>query len=63
MYLAVLTIWFGWAVFYGSLPVLVGNSFCWLILNSVVIPREERGLTARHGELYRQYANKVSRWF
>jgi protein-S-isoprenylcysteine O-methyltransferase Ste14 len=62
-YLALLIIWFGWAVFYGSLLVLAGLSFCWLILNFLVIPREERGLEARHKEHYRQYIKSVPRWF
>src|SRR5688500_7570078 len=45
-YVAMLTIWSGWTVFYGSLLVLVGLVFAWLLLNFVVIPREERGLEA-----------------
>lgn len=49
-YVAMLTIWFGWTVFYGSLPVLVGLFLVWLLFNYVVIPREERGLEARHKE-------------
>lgn len=63
MYLAVLIIWFGWAVFFGSLLVLAGSFFGWLLLNFVVIPREERGLAARHGEHYRSYVKRVPRWF
>ncbi len=62
-YLAVLIIWFGWAVFYGSLLVVVGFFFGWLLLNFVVIPREERGLDARHKENYRRYIQRVPRWF
>jgi protein-S-isoprenylcysteine O-methyltransferase Ste14 len=63
MYLAALVIWFGWAVFYGSWLVLAGLSFFWLILKFLVIPREERGLEARHKEIYRQYLQRVPRWF
>lgn len=63
MYLAVLIIWFGWAVFYGSLLVLAAGSFCWLLLNFIVIPREEHGLESRHGEHYRSYVKRVPRWF
>jgi protein-S-isoprenylcysteine O-methyltransferase Ste14 len=63
MYLAALVIWFGWAVFYGSLLVLAGLFFFWVILNFLVIPREERGLEARHKEDYRQYLRDVPRWF
>ena len=63
MYVAVLLVWFGWAVFYGSLLVLAGLAFWWVILNFLVIPREERGLEARHKETYRQYLQSVPRWF
>lgn len=63
MYVAVLLVWFGWAVFYGSLLVLAGLASCWVILNFLVIPREERGLEARHKEIYRQYLQRVPRWF
>jgi protein-S-isoprenylcysteine O-methyltransferase Ste14 len=62
-YVAMLTIWFGWTVFYGSFLVLIGFSFVWLLFNYVVIPREERGLAARHKENYRQYLQRVPRWF
>ncbi|MCI0746198.1 MAG: isoprenylcysteine carboxylmethyltransferase family protein [Verrucomicrobia subdivision 3 bacterium] len=62
-YVALLTIWFGWTVFYGSLLVLVGFFLLLLLLNFVVIPREERGLEARHKETYRQYLQRVPRWF
>ena len=63
MYLAVLLVWFGWAVFYGSLLVLASLASWWVILNFLVIPREERGLQARHKEIYRQYLQRVPRWF
>jgi protein-S-isoprenylcysteine O-methyltransferase Ste14 len=62
-YLAAVTIWLGWAVFYGSWLVLVGTLLLWLILNHIVIPREERGLEDSHKEVYRQYAREVHRWF
>jgi protein-S-isoprenylcysteine O-methyltransferase Ste14 len=62
-YLAFLVVWFGWAVWYGSFPVLVNLSFFWVILNFFVIPREERGLEACHKEHYRQYLQKAPRWF
>ena len=62
-YLAVLIVWFGWAVFYGSVLVVAGLVIFWVVLNFVVIPREERGLEARHKETYRQYLQRVPRWF
>src|SRR5262245_53236659 len=41
-YLAAVTIWLGWTFFYGSWIVLLGTSLLWLVLNYIVIPREER---------------------
>jgi protein-S-isoprenylcysteine O-methyltransferase Ste14 len=62
-YVAAVTIWLGWAVFHGSWLVLVATSLLWLILNHIVIPREERGLEERHKAAYRQYLREVRRWF
>ena len=62
-YLALLIIWFGWAIFYGSVLVLAGLASWWVILNFLVIPREERGLEARHKEHYQRYVRRVPRWF
>ena len=62
-YLAAVTLWVGWAIFYGSWPVLVGTLLFWLILKHIVIPREERGLEERHKEAYCQYVREVHRWF
>jgi len=61
MYVSALTLWFGWAVFFGSLTVLAG----WLVLLWVVnlmVRHEERALEARHGESYLQYKRAVPRW-
>jgi protein-S-isoprenylcysteine O-methyltransferase Ste14 len=62
-YLAAVTLWFGWAIFYGSWIVLVATFALWLVLNHIVIPCEERGLESRHKEAYRQYVREVRRWF
>jgi protein-S-isoprenylcysteine O-methyltransferase Ste14 len=62
-YLAAVTLWIGWAIFYGSWIVLVATFLLWLVLHWIVIPREERGLDARHKEDYRQYVREVRRWF
>ena len=62
-YLAAVTIWFGWVIFYGSWRLMIGASLLLLIFNYVVIPREEHGLEARHKEAYRQYFRSVPRWF
>jgi len=61
MYLAELALWFGWALFYGSLSVLAGFAV-FAIVVSRLGPIEERALEARFGEQYRAYANDVPRW-
>ncbi len=62
MYLFELTFWFGWTLFYGSLPVLIGFLLWLTVFNFVIVPWEERDLEARFGEAYRQYKSKVPRW-
>lgn len=61
MYLAILGLWLGWALFYGSVAVLIG---CLLlrVLMHFVVSREERALEARFGEAYLQYKSSVPRW-
>ena len=61
MYLSELSLWLGWAVFYGSLTVLAGFAV-FAIVVSRLAPIEERALEARFGEQYRVYANDVPRW-
>jgi protein-S-isoprenylcysteine O-methyltransferase Ste14 len=63
MYVAALTTWSGWALFYGSVAVIVGVLVLWAIIALVVIPSEERRLEAAWGEPYLQYKSRVSRWF
>ncbi len=63
MYLSEQVLWFGWAIFYGSLAVLIAFVVWCLVFNFFAVPREERALEARFGEAYRQYKNTVPRWF
>ena len=61
MHLGTLSIWFGWALFYGSSAVLTGAV---IILAAVIIlvPSEERGMLEQIGEPYRRYMEEVPRW-
>jgi monoterpene epsilon-lactone hydrolase len=61
MYVSELTLWLGWAVFYGSFSVLIGFA----ILFALLVPGaryEERVMEARFGDTYRAYRSDVPRW-
>ncbi len=62
MYVADITIWFGWSLFFGSIPVLVAT-FCFAgFLAFVSVPSEERHLSVHFGEEYELYKRSVHRW-
>ena len=63
MYVAEMALWLGWAVFYGSILILMGFLVAWPVFNFMIVPREERALEARFGETYLEYKKKVPRWF
>jgi protein-S-isoprenylcysteine O-methyltransferase Ste14 len=62
MYVAVVVLWSGWAMFYGSAAVSIACIVAFLTANYVIIPREERSLERRFGEEYRHYRTTVPRW-
>jgi protein-S-isoprenylcysteine O-methyltransferase Ste14 len=62
MFLSGLTVWFGWALFYGSAIILLISVILWAVTNYFTIPREERALEARFGIAYLDYKMKVHRW-
>jgi protein-S-isoprenylcysteine O-methyltransferase Ste14 len=62
MFLSGLIVLAGWAVFYGSLAVLLFAVVGWVFANYLKVPAEERGLEARFGEVYRDYQKRVPRW-
>jgi protein-S-isoprenylcysteine O-methyltransferase Ste14 len=61
MYVGELALWLGWAVLYGSIPVLIGFAVL-AALVGLLAPREERALEAKFGEVYRRYKARVPRW-
>jgi protein-S-isoprenylcysteine O-methyltransferase Ste14 len=62
MYVAGLSAWLGWTVFYGSPAVFVGLLLLWSLFTFRVIPHEERQLEALFGETYLEYQHSVRRW-
>jgi protein-S-isoprenylcysteine O-methyltransferase Ste14 len=62
MFLFELTFWFGWALFYGSIAVLIGFLLWLAMFQFVIVPWEERDLEARFGDAYRAYKARVPRW-
>jgi len=62
MYVAELALWLGWALFFGSLSVFLGGIALLLVVNLVLVPREERTLEAAFGQVYLMYKKRVPRW-
>ena len=62
MYLGMLGVLIGWAVYLGNAAALFGlPAFVWL-LNTLQIKPEERALKARFGSAFDRYAGRVRRW-
>jgi protein-S-isoprenylcysteine O-methyltransferase Ste14 len=63
MYLSELVLLLGWILLYGSIAVLIAFLVWWTWFSFVQAPLEERALEARYGEVYREYKQRVPRWF
>jgi protein-S-isoprenylcysteine O-methyltransferase Ste14 len=62
MYLAELTLLFGWVIFYGSVALMIALVVWGLFFHYYQVPLEERILEAHFGEAYREYKSQVPRW-
>lgn len=62
IYLGEGAIWVGWIIFFGSLAVLAAFVAMGTFLGPVIVRREERGLEARFGDVYREYKRSTPRW-
>jgi protein-S-isoprenylcysteine O-methyltransferase Ste14 len=62
MYLGMLLVLLGWAVYLGNVATLLGPLLSVLLLNRLQIGPEERVLRERFTEHYARYAAQVRRW-
>jgi len=62
LYVAELARWFGWAIVFGSVAVIVAAVVLWTIMAFLVIPSEERSLAAKFGAEYERCRSEVPRW-
>ena len=62
MYLGLVTTLLGFAVFFGSIVMLVAPVVFFTVIDRMVIPREEETMERRFGQDYRDYIFRVRRW-
>jgi len=62
IYLLDVVVAMGAAVILGSLSAFVAPLICFLVLNFLVIPYEEKKLKTLFGSAYKAYLNSVRRW-
>ena len=62
MYLAIVVMLLGLAVWVGSLPMLIAPVGFFAVMSLVFIPDEERRLRETFGEAYLSFTQRVRRW-
>jgi protein-S-isoprenylcysteine O-methyltransferase Ste14/8-oxo-dGTP pyrophosphatase MutT (NUDIX family) len=62
MYVAIVTILLGEAMFYGSVALLAWTVVAWVLMNFFVVLYEEPNLQRRFGPAYDAYLERVPRW-
>ena len=62
MYVAVVTILIGEAIFFLSVPVLIEAGIFFILANLFVMGYEEPALRRKFGESYEEYLQTVGRW-
>lgn len=62
MYLGMLLLLIGWAVYLSSLVALIGAFAFWLYIERFQIRPEERALAALFGNAFAKYTSQVRRW-
>jgi protein-S-isoprenylcysteine O-methyltransferase Ste14 len=62
MYLGMVLMMLGLAVFIGKMPYYLAAVLYFTILHTIFCPYEEEKLTQTFGDQYRDYAHRVRRW-
>ncbi|MBI4490561.1 MAG: isoprenylcysteine carboxylmethyltransferase family protein [Deltaproteobacteria bacterium] len=63
MYLGMVAMLLGVAIFVGTLPFFLGVVIYFVILNRVFVPFEEQKLESTFGSEYLEYRRQIRRWF
>ncbi|HSU90362.1 MAG TPA: isoprenylcysteine carboxylmethyltransferase family protein [Sporolactobacillaceae bacterium] len=62
MYLGLTTALLGFAIFFGSIVMLLAPIAFFIVIDRMVIPREEETMERLFGQQYLDYKNRVRRW-
>jgi protein-S-isoprenylcysteine O-methyltransferase Ste14 len=62
MYLGLTTVLLGFAIFFGSIVMILAPVAFVVAIDRIVIPREEETMERLFGQQYADYKNRVRRW-